>query len=593
MKKFLLSFLGTLAGIWFSLFLAFFGLLLVVAAAGVASLGNGKTVSVDSHSYLEITLVGEVSDRPGRIDPIGIIRGEDNRTQGVNEIVGAIGAAAFDDRIDGIVIDCRGSEMGLARRQAIVEALYRFKHDAPGKWIYSYADMYTQGDYYIATAADSVFINPIGQVFIQGLSTTGLYFKNMLDKLGVQMQVVKVGTYKSAVEPYILTGISEPAREQQQLFLSNMWSSVTSYIAGARGVMQEDVKNWADSAVYAMPTEKYVGMHIVDRLMYRHEFDELLVSLTDKKDVKHLTPVTPSEYCSVQDIDKKGDGRGATIAVLYACGDITDETGDGIVAAKLVPEILELAEEDDIDGLVMYVNSGGGSAFASEQIWEALQQWKSLTGKPFYVSMADYAASGGYYISCGADRIYAQPTTLTGSIGIFGLIPDLSGLLNNKIGVSTSTVSTNPGAGMPGVLEPMTPAQRAAMQGYVERGYELFTSRCAQGRGMSQDSIKAIAEGRVWDGAEALKLGLVDEIGGLDTAVAGMAGELNASTWTIRNYPETKDKWYDILIEAGADVKARMIREELGEMASIYETVARVKGMSPVQARMEIMKVEM
>ena len=183
MKKFLLSFLGTLAGIWFSLFLAFFGLLLVVAAAGVASLGNGKTVNVDSHSYIEITLVGEVADRPGRIDPIGIIRGEDNRAQGVNEIVGAIGAAAFDDRIDGIVIDCRGSEMGLARRQAIVEALYRFKADAPGKWIYSYADMYTQGDYYIATAADSVFINPIGQVFIHGLSTTGLYFKNMLDKL--------------------------------------------------------------------------------------------------------------------------------------------------------------------------------------------------------------------------------------------------------------------------------------------------------------------------------------------------------------------------------------------------------------------------
>ncbi len=593
MKKFLLAFLGSLAGIWFSLFIAFFGLILVVAAAGVASLGNGKVVNVDSHSYLEILLVGEVTDRPGRIDPIGILRGEDNRTQGVDEIVGAIGAAAFDDRIDGIVIDCRGSEMGLARRQAIVEALHRFKADAPGKWIYSYGDMYLQGDYYIASAADSIFINPIGQVFIQGISSTGLYFKNMLDKLGIEMQVVKVGTYKSAVEPYILTGISEPAREQQQLFLSNMWQSVAGEIASARGVSPDVVNGWADSSTYAMATDDYVGKHIVDRLMYRHEFDEYIASLTDKDKTKDLTPVTPAEYCTVQDIDKKGDGRGATIAVLYACGDITDETGDGIVASKLVPEILDLAEEDDIDGLVMYVNSGGGSAFASEQIWEALQQWKSLTGKPFYVSMADYAASGGYYISCGADRIYAQPTTLTGSIGIFGLIPNFGTLLNDKVGINTSTVSTNPGAGMPGVLEPMTPAQKAAMQGYVERGYELFTSRCAKGRGMSQDSIKAIAEGRVWDGAEALKIGLVDEIGGLDAAVAGMAKELNVSTWTLRSYPKIKDKWYDLLLEAGVDIKARMVRDELGEMAPFYDSANRLKGMSPVQARMEIMKVDL
>jgi len=593
MKKFLLAFLGTLAGIWFSLFIAFFGLILIVVAAGVSSIGNGKVVKVDSHSYLELTLVGEITDRPGRLNPIGALRGEDNRTQGVNTIVGAINAAAFDDRIDGIVIDCRGSEMGLARRQAIVEALHRFKADAPDKWIYSYGDTYTQGDYYIASAADSVFINPIGLVVIQGLSSTGLYFKNLFDRLGVDMQVVKVGTYKSAVEPYILTGISEPAREQQQLFLSNMWKSVTNEIAQSRGVSQSVVSSWADSSIYAVPTEQYVERHIVDRLMYRHEFDGFIASLTGKKKAKDLTPVTPAEYCSVQDIDKNGDGRGAIIAVLYACGDITDETGDGIVASKLVPEILGLADDDDIDGLVMYVNSGGGSAFASEQIWEALQQWKSLTGKPFYVSMSDYAASGGYYISCGADRIYAQPTTLTGSIGIFGLIPDLSRLLNDKVGINTSKVSTNPGGGMPGLFEPMTPTQKAAMQSYVERGYELFTSRCAVGRGISQDSIKMIAEGRVWDGAEALKLGLVDEIGGLEDALAGMAKELNVTTWTLRTYPEVKDKWYDMLLEAGVDVKERMVRDELGETASFYDAVARIKGMSPVQARMEIMNVDM
>lgn len=215
----------------------------------------------------------------------------------------------------------------------------------------------------------------------------------------------------------------------------------------------------------------------------------------------------------------------------------------------------------------MYVNSGGGSAYASEQIWEALQQWKKRTGKPFYVSMSDYAASGGYYISCSADRIYAQPTTLTGSIGIFGMIPDIQPLLSQKLGVNYSVVRSCPDGEVPGILQPMSPGLRSAMQGYVERGYDLFTRRCAEGRGISQDSIKAIAEGRVWDGAEALKIGLVDELGGLDAAIAGMAKELNVETWTIKEYPSVEVKWYDAILEAGADLKASVVREELGDMA--------------------------
>ena len=207
--------------------------------------------------------------------------------------------------------------------------------------------------------------------------------------------------------------------------------------------------------------------------------------------------------------------------------------------------------------------------------------------------MSDYAASGGYYISCGADRIYAQPTTLTGSIGIFGLIPDLKGLVSDKIGITTSTVSTNPSGLMPSILEPMTPAQRSAMQAYVNRGYELFTSRCAKGRGMSIDSLKMIAEGRVWDGSEALKLGLVDELGGLDAAIEGMAKQLGVTSWTVHNYPERKEKWYDLLVEAGIEIKSAIVRDELGEMATIYDTVNRIKGMSTLQARMEIVEVNL
>lgn len=593
MKKFLMAFLGTLAGIWFSLFIAFFGLILIVAAAGVSSLGSGKVVQVRDHSYLNLVLVGEISDRPGQLDPMAFLRGDNKVSQGVNEIVGSIDAAATDDRIEGIVVDCRGAAAGLARRQAIVEALKRFKSAAPRKWIYAYGDMYTQGDYYVATAADSIFINPIGQIDIHGLSGTGLYFKKLLDRLGVDVQVVKVGTYKSAVEPYILDGISAPAREQQELFLTNMWNSISGEIAMARKVSADTVNSWADGSLYAVPTEDYVKRRIADCTAYRHEFDDMLAAATGVGSVGNLSPVTPAEYCRSNDVFKKGNGGSADIAVLYACGDITDEMSDGIVAKDIVPLILDLADDKDIDGLVMYVNSGGGSAFASEQIWEALEQWKSLTGKPFFVSMSDYAASGGYYISCGADRIYAQPTTLTGSIGIFGLIPDLKGLVSDKIGITTSTVSTNPNGLMPSILEPMTPAQRSAMQAYVNRGYELFTSRCAKGRGMSIDSLKMIAEGRVWDGREALRLGLVDELGGLDAAIEGMAKQLGVTSWTVHNYPERKEKWYDLLVEAGIEIKSAIARDELGEMATIYDTVNRIKGMSTLQARMEIVEVNL
>lgn len=593
MKKFFIAFLGTLAGIWFSLFLAFIGFTIIIAAAAASSIGKKGVTEIKDNSYLVLSLSGVIDERPGVVKPIEVLRGIDADIHGLNQIVGAIRNAAEDDRISGIFIDCQGASAGLAQHQAIVEALHDFKGIAPEKWIYAYGDAYTQGDYYIASVADSVFVNPIGMVDVHGLSSTNLYFKNLLDKMGVEMQVVKVGTYKSAVEPFLLDKMSEPARLQQELFLNNMWDYVAGDIAKSRGVSVKEVNAWADSLVFTMPAEKLLALKVVDKLVYRHEMDERLMAKSDVSKIGDLPGVSISDYCSSKNIDKKGNGKGAKIGVLYATGDITDSEGDGIVASKLVPEILKLADKDDIDGLVMCVNSGGGSAFASEQIWEALQQWKKITGKPFYVSMSDYAASGGYYISCGADRIYAQPTTLTGSIGIFGMIPNAHGLLADKIGVNTSTVSTNPRAVPISIMEPMTPAQRAAMQAYVEQGYDLFTKRCAEGRHMSQDSIKAIAEGRVWDGAEALKRGLVDELGGLDAAIAGMAKNLNVETWTILEYPVVEPKWYDALIEVSADIKAAVVSDELGDMKSVYDALNEVKGLAPVQTRMGFFEVKL
>lgn len=593
MKKFFIAFLGTMAGIWVSLFLITIGVVIVVAVAGASALvGESKAAKISGHSYLELKLEGEITERPGELDPISIIQGERTATLGLNEIVGAIDAAAADSKLDGIAIECGGSIVGLAQRQAIREALLRFKNAAPDKWIYAYGDNYTQGDYYVASVADSIFVNPCGMIYLSGLTSTGLYFKGLLDKLGVDMQVVKVGTYKSAVEPFTLTGPSEPARQQLSLLLGDMWKEIAAEMAEARKVSADSINVWAASATYAFAPENYVERGLADRLMYRHEFDDLLASATGRASASDLNPVGVRRYCTTCDINRRGNGRDAKIGVLYAVGDITDNVGDGIVAAKLVPQILDLAEEDDIDGLVMVVNSGGGSAFASEQIWEALQQWKTITGKPFYVSMSDYAASGGYYISCGADRIYAQPTTLTGSIGIFGLIPNLQGLLSDKLGISVSIVSTVDGGQFPSGLTPMTPAQRQAMQSYVDRGYELFTARCASGRHMSQDSIKAIAEGRVWSGERALKLGLVDEIGGLDKAIAGMASELGAKSWIIETYPAPK-KWYEELIDLSEDFKTSLISRELDDMAPLYEAARNLRTIAPVQTRMEPIRLEL
>lgn len=592
MKKFFISFLASLAGIWFSLMLSVIGLLILIGAAAASSVGS-KTVEVSNNSILKVDLSGSILDRQPELDFATMLNDRDIKIQILADITGAIKTAATDDRIKGIVIECGGASVGLTQYAAIIEAIENFKKESPEKWVYAYGDMFTQGDYYVASAADSLFINPVGQIDIHGLSATTLYFHKFLEKIGVDVQVVKVGTYKSAVEPFILDKMSEPSREQQQLYLDNIWSDISSRIADARGVSVEKVNSWADDFIFTKNTENYLDEKIVDALAYRHEFSQRLCDLTDCKKIKDLKYISTADYAKTADLNKVGDGKGAEIAVLYACGDITDESGDGISAADMVPEILALTDNDDIDALVMYVNSPGGSAFASEQIWEALEQFKKITGKPFYVSMGDYAASGGYYISCGADKIYARPTTLTGSIGIFGMIPNAQRLMSDKLGINTGTVKTNVNGSLPGVMEPMTPAQASAMQSYVERGYDLFTRRCAEGRGMSQDSIKTIGEGRVWDGSEALKLGLVDQIGGLDDAISDMAKQLNVETYTISTYPNPEQKWYAALLEVGTNIKSSLVRSELGEMSSLYDTLNRVKGMSTLQCRMDFVDVSL
>ncbi|CCX47174.1 signal peptide peptidase SppA 67K type [Bacteroides sp. CAG:927] len=587
LKRFFENFLAVLAGLWVTIFLCFPLLMVFVGAIVSLTSTDAKPdmASLKDHNVLRISLDGTVTDRATPINLMDQLYGDNETSLPLNDIVRALKLASEDKAIDGIMLDCKGASMGMAQMQAIITAINQFKES--GKWVFAYSDNYTQGNYALACAADSIFINPIGMVDVHGLSTTVVYFKDMLDKLGVDVQVVKVGTYKSAVEPYILNDMSDANREQTSQFLSNIWGNISEHIAKNRKVSTDTVNQWANGFLFAKATEDYVKLKVVDGMKYRHEFDDMIAAKINEDEPNY---VDFTSYVSLQkNINSSKSGK--QIAVLYAVGTITESAKDGIASETIVPQILDLAEDDDVDGLILRVNSGGGSAFASEQIWEALQQWKSITGKPFYVSMGDYAASGGYYISCGADRIYAEPLTLTGSIGIFGLIPNVQKLLNDKIGIHTSTVSTNT-SNFPDFFRTMNPEQRAAMQGYVERGYELFVSRCANGRHMPVDSIKAIAEGRVWDGSAALRIGLVDKLGGLQQAIADMASELeSAEDYYVVEYPAVKFKWWEELLDMSNQMQSKAMENQLKEWVPYYTTIKNIKQLAPLQARMDYIEL--
>lgn len=581
-----MSFLGTVAGIFVSGFLISIGLFILTVLAIVSSATHSE-YSVKDKSILYLDLSREIVEQPASLDIMAKLTKDGPSADVLYNIIDAIDAAADDDRIKGIFIDANGSSAGTAQRKAIIDALRRFKKS--GKWIYSYGDYYSQGDYYIAaSASDSLYINPLASVDIHGLGGRMMFFKNLLDKIGVEMQVVKVGTYKSAVEPFILTEPSAASIEQQQLYLGNLWKDIRASIAKGRKVSADSVNAWANSFSFTFDATQIIRKRIADASAYRHEFIDKLKEMTDIDKDDDLRLVTPAQYIT----SKPHKSHKTTIAVLYASGDITESGKDGIASDRLVPEILELAENDDIDGLILRVNSGGGSAFASEQIWEALGEFKEMTGKPFYVSMSDYAASGGYYISCGADKIYAEPVTITGSIGIFGLIPNIRGLVTDKLGVTTYPISTNPAGAQPDIFAPMTESQRAGMQSYVDRGYELFVKRVASGRKKTVDQIKAIAEGRVWDGREALRIGLVDKLGGLDTALADMARELGVESWSVERYPKTEDDVLTALLMMSDRMEQSALERKLGDVAEIYRTIESIRQYQGVQARMQPVVIE-
>lgn len=590
MKRFISALLGSLAAIWISVILLFF-LLIIFIAAIISNSFSSQTIALSfkDKSILHIELKGEFTERPAQTDVMSELYGSAPLTMPLNNMIHSIAAAADDDKIEGIFLDCKGSTGGLAQRYELIDALEKFK--SSGKWIVAYADSYAQSDYYIASIADEVYLNPVGMVDIHGLSATTMFYKGLMDKLGVEMQIIKVGTFKSAVEPFILTEASEANRMQQQVFLDNIWNCVSGSIASARDVTLEKVNYWADSLLLTFSPDEYIEDSVIDALKYRHDVEELLKTKTGLDKDDDLRLITPENYVQIADIPhaKRTKNR---IAVLYAVGDIVDDGNGGIVASQLVPQILRLKENDKIGGLILRVNSGGGSAFASEQIWEALEQFKS-TDRPFYVSMSDYAASGGYYISSGADMIYAEPVTLTGSIGIFGMIPCVKELMNDKLGITTDNVSTNANGDFPTLMEPMTPFQRASMQKEINRGYETFVGRCAQGRNLPVDSIKAIAEGRVWDGTSAFEIGLVDRLGSLTDAIEAMASQLEyGDDYCVIEYPNPQPTFWEAVSGTEVKLKENILREKLGDTYRIYRNIENIRHAAPVQCRMEDITIQ-
>ena len=460
-------------------------------------------------------------------------------TIGLNDILSNIKLAKEDSRIMGIYL--KGGNLGVApaNAKAIRDALVDFKES--GKWIIAYADNYSQINYYIASVADQMYINPVGSLSWHGLGGNMAYYKRLLDKIGVEMQVVKVGTFKSAVEPYIRTSMSEADRKQTQIYLDGIWNNMLGAVSESRNISIKQLNGYADEFMDVQKAQKYVEYGLLDSLVYVQSMDTIIKALMGTDEYKVLSH---AKMCNVKRDEKKSDNK---IAVVYAEGEITDDSGSGIVGTKMIKTLGKVMKNEDVKAMVFRVNSPGGSANASEQIWHAVKLIQEA-GIPVVVSMGDYAASGGYYISCEADYIFAEPTTLTGSIGIFGLIPNVS-KLRDKIGYDIDGIGTNKHSTMQSnmMMRGMNECERALMQTHIENGYDLFTSRCAEGRGKSQAYIKTIGEGRVWLGQDAVELGLVDALGNIDDAIAKAAELAELEDYALTYYPEKEDTWEELM----------------------------------------------
>ncbi len=564
------------------------GAISVMSIVGmIASESSAKDVSDNTVMVLDMS--GMLNER-SESTFMDEISGGNSGLIGLDDVLAAIKKAKNNDKIKGIYIEAgMFAADSYASLTAIRNALLDFKKS--GKWIIAYGDIYTQGCYYVASVADKVFLNPSGRVDWHGIASQPVFLKDLMEKFGVKMQVAKVGAYKSATEMFTGDKMSDANREQVTVYINGLWQNICKGVSESRKISVDSLNAYADRLITLADSKDFVKYKFVDKLIYTDDIKTEINKMLKKEADEKINTVSLADMKVVKSKEDKGD----EIAVYYAYGNIVDQEagnmmseGHSIVGKTVCEDLKELMDNDDVKAVVIRINSGGGSAYASEQIWHYVEMLKKK--KPVVVSMGGMAASGGYYISSGANWIVAEPTTLTGSIGIFGMFPDMSGLLTEKLGIKFDEVKTNKNSTFGTQARPFTAEEMAYLENYINRGYSLFRSRVAQGRKMSIAQVEKIAQGRVWLGQDALKIKLVDELGGLDKAVAKAAKLAKLKEYHTASYPGKTD-WIDQLLNmtSGGNYINAQMRQTFGEYYEPFMLLRSMDKQSAIQARIPFM----
>lgn len=584
MKDFFKNVLATAVGVLLVGFIT--GFFMVVSLVGMA-LSQSETAPVADNSVLVLRLTGSLSERAND-DVLASLFGDRIPKLGLATMTEAIRQAKESDKVKGIYIEAGAfAPDSYASLAAIRRELEEFRK--AGKWIVAYGDSYTQGAYYLASVADKVYLNPQGQVDWHGLGSEPVFVKDLLAKLNVRMQVAKVGTYKSATEMFTGEKMSDADRQQTTAYLTGIWQNVVSAVGKSRSLTAQQLNAYADSLVSLAAPQDYVRMRMVDGLLYTDQVRQAVKKKMGLSPDDEIPQVSMSDLLAAGPEDKKGD----EIAIYYAVGDIVDgvvamPSRESVIdAQKVCADLQDLAKDKDVKAVVLRVNSPGGSAYASEQIWHQVMELKKV--KPVVVSMGSYAASGGYYISCPANWIVAEPNTLTGSIGIFGMFPDVSGLLREKLGLKFDEVKTNKYALFGTRSRPFTADELSHLESYIDRGYKLFRQRVADGRRLKVDQVEQVAQGHVWLGQDALKIGLVDQLGGVEVALRKAAQLAKLTQWHSTPYPVLPDYLSQLLDLPGAargNYLDEQMRQSLGAYYEPFALIRDLRTQNPVQARL-------
>lgn len=584
MKDFFKNVLATAVGVLLVGFIT--GFFMVVSLVGMA-LSQSETAPVADNSVLVLRLTGSLSERAND-DVLASLFGDRIPKLGLATMTEAIRQAKESDKVKGIYIEAGAfSPDSYASLAAIRRELEEFRK--AGKWIVAYGDSYTQGAYYLASVADKVYLNPQGQVDWHGLGSEPVFVKDLLAKLNVRMQVAKVGTYKSATEMFTGEKMSDADRQQTTAYLTGIWQNVVSAVGKSRSLTAQQLNAYADSLVSLAAPQDYVRMRMVDGLLYTDQVRQAVKKKMGLSPDDEIPQVSMSDLLAAGPEDKKGD----EIAIYYAVGDIVDgvvamPSRESVIdAQKVCADLQDLAKDKDVKAVVLRVNSPGGSAYASEQIWHQVMELKKV--KPVVVSMGSYAASGGYYISCPANWIVAEPNTLTGSIGIFGMFPDVSGLLREKLGLKFDEVKTNKYALFGTRSRPFTADELSHLESYIDRGYKLFRQRVADGRRLKVDQVEQVAQGHVWLGQDALRIGLVDQLGGVEVALRKAAQLAKLTQWHSSAYPVLPDYLSQLLDLPGAargNYLDEQMRQSLGAYYEPFALIRDLQAQNPVQARL-------